>query len=81
MTQLEIVEGDERWAMSPAYTIVPLSQPGRYTTHVRLAYPDGSKWRAVTVVELREDRIYRVESYFAPELPAPLPESIAIYRH
>src|SRR5262245_31896636 len=75
----QIVDGDERWAMSPGYTVVPLSAPNRYTTTVRIAYPDGSFWRTVTLVELREDKVYRLESYFAPELPAPLVESVASF--
>lgn len=74
-----VVEGDERWAISPGYTVVPLAHPGRYTTLTRIAYPDGSWWRAVTLVELRDDKVYRAESYFAPELPMPLAQSIADY--
>jgi hypothetical protein len=77
----QIVEEGERWAMTPGYTVVPMSQPNRYTTSVRIAYPDGSFWRTVTVVELRGDKVYRLESYFAPELPAPLVESIAAFSH
>ena len=76
-----IVGDDERWAMSPGYTIVPLSQPNQYTTTVRIAYPDGSYWQTITIVELRDDKVYRLESYFAPELPAPLSESVATFPH
>jgi hypothetical protein len=72
-----IVDEDERWAISPGYTVVPLSQPGSYTTLTRLSYPDGSWWRVVTLVELRDDKVYRAESYFAPEMSAPLASSIA----
>jgi hypothetical protein len=75
----QIVEGDERWAISPGYTVVPLAQPDRYTTIVRIGYPDGTWWQTVSVVYLRADRIYRIESYFAPELAAPLAQSIAAY--
>jgi len=77
VNRAEIIEGDERWAISPGYTVVPLAQPDRYTTVVRIGYPDGSWWQTVSVIQLRGDKIYRIESYFAPELPAPLPESIA----
>ena len=75
----EVIEGDERWAMSPGYTVVPLAQPDRYTTLVRLVYPDGSWWHAVSVVQLRDDKVFRAETFFAPEMPAPLAESIATY--
>jgi hypothetical protein len=33
------------------------------------------------LVELRDERLFRLESFFAPELPAPLAESIATYQH
>lgn len=79
--QVGVVEGDERWAISPGYTVVPLTQPDRYTTLVRLAYPDGSWWHAVTFVELKDGKVHRLESYFAPEMPAPLAESIATFGH
>ena len=75
----DIVETDERWAISPAFTVVPLTQPGRYTTITRIGYPDGTQWRTVTLVELRDNKVYRAESYFAPELPAPLATSIPSY--
>ncbi len=79
LTNVEVVGDDDRWAISPGYTVVPMSRPDRYTTIVRLAYPDGSWWHTVTFVQLRDDKIYRLESYFAPEQPAPLVESIATY--
>jgi hypothetical protein len=77
----EVVEGDERWAISPGYTVVPMTDPDRYTTIVRIAYPDGSWWHTVSIAQLRDGKIYRLESYFAPELPAPLAESIASFPH
>jgi hypothetical protein len=77
----EVVGNDERWAISPGYTVVPMTRPDRYTTIVRVAYPDGSWWRTVTFVQLRDGKIYRLESYFAPELRAPLADSVAAYPH
>jgi len=72
----QIVEGGERWAITPGYTVVPLAQPDRYTTVVRLGYPDGSWWQMVSVIQLRDGKMHRIECYFAPEMPAPLAESI-----
>ena len=31
------------------------------------------------MVELRDDLLYRMEFYYAPELPAPLAESMATF--
>ncbi|MEO8626050.1 MAG: hypothetical protein ABI452_05060 [Candidatus Limnocylindrales bacterium] len=75
--QIRFVGDDERWAMSPGYTIVPLASPNDYTMITRTRYPDGSWWRVINLVQIRDDKLYRMENYFAPELPAPLAESIA----
>jgi hypothetical protein len=76
-----ILGDDDRWAITPAYTVVPLSAPNEFTMLYRDVYPDGTAWHIVMFVELRAELLYRIETYFAPELPAPLAESIADYHH
>jgi hypothetical protein len=73
----KLIGGEERWAITPAYTVVPLAAGGKFTTITRSRYPDGSSWWVVSLVELRDGKLHRFENYFAPELPAPLGESIA----
>jgi hypothetical protein len=70
---------EDRWAMTPAYTVVPLSSSGKFTLLYHSLYPDGSSWFVVGLIELRDEKLFRMENYFAPELPAPLVESIASY--
>jgi len=70
---------DDRWAITPAYTVVPLTAPNQFTIVAATAYPDGQRWHVVSMVELRDELIYRMEFFFAPELPAPLSDSIAAY--
>jgi hypothetical protein len=72
---------DLRWAVTPGYTVVPLRSGNDYTIVFRSRYPDGSWWRVVLLIELRDNMLYRMEPYFAPELPAPLAESIATFPH
>ena len=76
-----IIGDEQRWAISPGYTIVPMSLPNTFVTTIRTSYPDGSHWWVVTLVEMRNDRVARLQSFFAPELPAPLAESIPAYEH
>jgi hypothetical protein len=76
LTDARLVDNGERWAVTPAFTVVPLAHPNRFTTLVRSKYPDNSWWRIVIIVEIRDDKIYRAESYFAPEMPAPLMAAI-----
>jgi hypothetical protein len=80
-TAARMVEEEDRWAITPAYTVVPLAGRTEFTVLMRVQYPDGRWWHLIVLVELRDDRIYRTENYFAPEMPAPLAESIAAYQH
>lgn len=72
---------EDRWAITPSYTVVPLRGKNDFTMLMRLQYPDGSWWHVVLLVEIRDELLYRVENYFAPEMPAPLAQSIAANQH
>ena len=80
-TQSRLLQPEDRWAITPAYTIVPLASRTEFTVLMRAQYPDGRWWHIVVLVEMLDDRIYRTINYFAPEMPAPLAESIAAYQH
>lgn len=67
----QVIGTEERWAISPGYTVLPLAGPERYTTIARSTYPDGSHWWVVGIVELKDGKIYRAESYFAPDFEPP----------
>lgn len=66
-----VIGAEERWAISPGYTVLPLAGPERYTTIARAMYPDGSRWWVVGIVELKDGKIYRSDTYFAPEFEPP----------
>lgn len=80
-TDARLLADPERWAITPAYTVVPLAGMNEFTVLFRAQYPDGRWWHMLTLVELRDERLYRTVNYFAPEMPAPLAESIAAYQH
>ena len=80
-TEGRLLTDEDRWAITPAYTVVPLATRSEFTVLMRTQYPDGRWWHVVTLVEMRDERLYRTTNYFAPELPAPLAESIAGYEH
>ncbi len=60
---------DDRWAITPAYTVVPLTSSGKFTLLYHSVYPDGTSWFVVGLIELRDEKLFRMENYFAPELP------------
>ena len=67
-----ILLGDEeRWVMTPGYTVLPLAGPDRYTAVLQTTYPDGSRWHIINIIELKDGLIYRTITYFAPEFERP----------
>jgi hypothetical protein len=62
---------DDRWVVTPGYTVLPLASADRYTTVVKTKYPDGSTWHVIGIIEVRDGLIYRTSTYFAPEYEQP----------
>lgn len=67
----KVLGDDERWAISPGYTVLPIEGPDRFTTVTRAPYPDGSRWWVVSILTMKDDRIWHAETYFAPEFDPP----------
>ena len=71
-TQLQEVIGGATYALTPMYTVVAVDGSGdRGTSLIRVRYPDGSRWWAVNLYEVRDGKIARSRSFFAPEFEAP----------
>lgn len=72
-SQLEEIIGERKeYALSPSYTVIGVEGSGEGgTAIVRVRYPDGSRWWAVNVYELRDGLITRSRTYFAPDFDAP----------
>ena len=67
----KVLGEEERWAISPGYTVLPLSGPERFTTVSRAPYPDGSEWWVVSIITLKDGKVWHAETYFAPEFDPP----------
>ena len=67
----QVLGDEERWAITPGYTVLPLAGPERYTTVTRAPYPDGSRWWVVSILTLKDDKVWHAETYFAPEFEPP----------
>lgn len=72
-SKLEEVIGERKaFAMTPSYTVIGVEGSGdRGTAIIRVRYPDGSLWWAINVYELRDARITRCRTYFAPDFEPP----------
>lgn len=67
----KILGAEERWAISPGYTVLPLAGPERFTSVSRAPYPDGSNWWVVSILTLKDGKVAHAETYFAPEFEPP----------
>jgi hypothetical protein len=60
------------WVMTPGYTVVKVEESGSSGTMVvKIRYPDGSDWWMIVMFEVKDDMIYRQQSYFAPAFEPP----------
>lgn len=71
-SEIEEVIGGTTYALTPSYTVIAIEGSGdRGSLVVRIRYPDGSRWRAVNLYQLRDGRIASSKVYFAPDFEAP----------
>jgi ketosteroid isomerase-like protein len=67
-----VMAPQDHWVITPTYTLVRVDGSGdTFTSVLRLRYPDDSWWYMVSVNEVRDGRIARRTSYFAPEYEVP----------
>lgn len=68
----EVIGESTAYALTPTYQIIGVEGTGnRGTAIIKVRYPDGSRWYAVNVFEVRDGLITRSRTYFAPEFDAP----------
>ena len=71
-SELAEVIGEDAYALTPSYTVIRVEGSGTQGTAViRVRYPDGSLWWAVNLFVVRDGRIARSRSFFAPDFEAP----------
>ena len=71
-SHLEEIIGGTTYVLTPTYTIIGIDGSGDHGTAViRIQYPDGSLWWAAQLYELRNGRISRTRTFFAPDFDAP----------
>ena len=63
---------EDRWVMTPAFTLLRIEGSGDTFTGVQRArYPDGSIWHIISIGEIRDRRVWRVQTFFAQAFEAP----------
>jgi hypothetical protein len=68
----QVIGGEDRWMISPTFTMVRLSGEGdTHTAIVKLSYPDRSTWYMVSILEMRDGLIAKATTFFAPLFEPP----------
>lgn len=72
MASARIAATDARWLRTPTFTVVRAEGTGNVGVSAwRNRYPDGSEWWVVNFYELRDGRLARSTTFFAPTFDAP----------
>ena len=67
-----IVGSKDEWVMTPSFTPLQIVGTGdTYTVESLGKYPDGSKWFVLSIIQLKDDKVFRETTYFAPTYEAP----------
>jgi hypothetical protein len=63
---------DERWVMTPTFTVVRVEGSGEtYTVSFRVRYPDDSTWYLIGIRTIKGGLIQTATTYFAPLFDPP----------
>lgn len=63
----QVIGTEDRWVMSPAFSLVRIVGAGDTFTGVsRGRYPDGNEWFIVNIGQVLDGRVWRLQTFFAP---------------
>jgi hypothetical protein len=66
------IAASDSWVRTPTFTFVRAQGTGNIgVSAIKARYPDGSVWWVVNFYELRENRLARSTTYFAPTFEPP----------
>ena len=67
-----IVGTEDRWVMTPSFTVVRIEGSGDTFTGVSKGrYPDETDWFIVTIGEIRDGKVWRAQTFFAQTFEPP----------
>ena len=69
----KVIGADDRWVMSPTFSLLRIEGSGdTFTCTGTIRYPGtGEVWHMVAVAKVRDGRIARPTTYYAPKFEAP----------
>jgi hypothetical protein len=67
-----MIGSEDRWAVSPMGGVYRVSGDGEnWWGEWRMTYPDGKTWFTITLIELRDGKVWRETMYWAEPFDAP----------
>ena len=70
--QKRVIGVEDAWVTTPLFTVLRIEGSGNtYTGLQRARYPDGSEWYVVVIGELKDGKVWRVQTLWAPTFDPP----------
>ncbi len=67
-----VVGAEDRWVLTPSFPLLRSEGTGdTYTGVSRGRYPDGTDWYIVNIGQVRDGKVWRVETYFGQTFEPP----------
>ena len=67
-----LVSAEDRWVLTPSFTVLRIEGSGDVYTYVGTAtYATGETWQMIQIIEVRKSKIARTTSWFAAPFEAP----------
>ncbi len=67
-----LVSAEDRWVLTPSFTVLRIEGSGDVYTYVGTAtYANGETWQMIQIIELRQGKIAKTTSWYAAPFEAP----------
>jgi ketosteroid isomerase-like protein len=68
----KVVGAEDRWVMTPSFSVLRIEGSGdRFAYAGTVTYPNGDLWHIIAMIELRDGKIARTTTWYAPPFEAP----------
>jgi hypothetical protein len=67
-----LVGAEDKWLLTPSFNVMRIEGSGDVYTYVgTVRYSDGTTWQMIVIVELRDGKVAKSTTWYAPPFEAP----------
>ena len=67
-----LIGAEDKWLLTPTFDVMRIEGSGDVYTYIGTArYSDGTTWQMIVIVELRDGKVAKSTSWYAPPFEAP----------